>query len=60
MICDNQGDQCPETIAFQTYEYLPATPSNLSLLDLSAQHPGATVKSGAGTDGAPPSAGGAN
>jgi hypothetical protein len=51
---------CPETVHFETYEYLPATAANLSLLDLSAQHPGATVQSGAGTDGAPPSANGAN
>jgi hypothetical protein len=45
---------------FETYEYLPATAANLSLLDLSAQHPGATVKSGAGTGGTSPSAGGGN
>jgi hypothetical protein len=43
--------QCLETIHMETYEYLPATAANLSLLDLSAQHPGATVKSGAGTGG---------
>jgi hypothetical protein len=43
--------QCPETLHFETYEYLPATTANLSLLDLSAQHPGATVQNGAGTDG---------
>ena len=42
--------QCPETVQFQTYEYLPETPANLSLLDLSAQHPGATVVNGAGQD----------
>jgi hypothetical protein len=42
---------CPETVHFLTYEYLPATAANLSLLDLSAQHPGATVKNGAGTGG---------
>jgi|SRR5579871_1141429 len=53
VVCDNQGDQCPETLHFLTYEYLPATAVNLSLLDLSAQHPGATVKSGAGSNGAP-------
>ncbi|HEX4217650.1 MAG TPA: hypothetical protein VHZ02_04740 [Acidimicrobiales bacterium] len=52
--------QCPETVHILTYEYLPATAANLSLLDLSAQHPGAAVTSGAGTDGAPPSTGGAN
>jgi hypothetical protein len=33
----------PETIDFQTYEYLPATSANLQLLDLQAQHPGAQV-----------------
>jgi hypothetical protein len=38
-------------VHFETYEYLPATAANLSLLDLSAQHPGATVQNGAGTDG---------
>jgi hypothetical protein len=32
-----------EKIVYQTYEYLPATSANLQLLDLSAQHPGATV-----------------
>jgi hypothetical protein len=31
------------TIAYQTYEYLPATQANLKLLDLAAAHPGATV-----------------
>jgi hypothetical protein len=41
----------PETVHFETYEYLPATAANLSLLDLSAQHPGATVRNGAGTGG---------
>jgi hypothetical protein len=46
--CD-QGP-CAETVQFQTYEYLPATTSNLSLLDLAAQHPGATVVSGVGTN----------
>jgi hypothetical protein len=34
---------CAETIRFQTYEYLPASPANLQLLDLTAQHPGARV-----------------
>jgi hypothetical protein len=52
--------QCPETLHFETYEYLPATAVNLLLLDLRAQHPGATVQSGAGAGGAPSSAGGAN
>jgi hypothetical protein len=33
--------QCPETIQFQVYEYLPATPANLALLSVAAQHPGA-------------------
>jgi hypothetical protein len=32
-----------ETIVFQTYEYLPATSDNLKLLDLAAQHVGATA-----------------
>jgi hypothetical protein len=36
---------CTETIKYQTYEYLPASASNIRLLDLSAQHPGATVAS---------------
>jgi hypothetical protein len=31
-----------ETIVFTAYEYLPATSGNLKLLDLAAQHPGAT------------------
>ena len=35
---------CTETLRFQTYEYLPATPANLALLSLKAQHPGATIK----------------
>ena len=34
---------CTETIKYQTYEYLPANATNLKLLDLAAQHPGATV-----------------
>jgi hypothetical protein len=38
-----QQGPCSETVQFQTYEYLPETPANLSLLDLRAQHPGATV-----------------
>lgn len=50
---------CPETVHFLTYEYLPATAANLSLLDLSAQHPGAKVQNGAGSEGAA-SAGGSN
>lgn len=32
-----------EKIVYQVYEYLPATATNLRLLDLGAQHPGATV-----------------
>ncbi len=43
--------QCPETVQFQTYEYLPETPANLSLLDLSTQHPGATVVNAGGVPG---------
>jgi hypothetical protein len=39
----NNSTGTPETIDFQTYEYLPATSTNLKLLDLQAQHPGATV-----------------
>jgi hypothetical protein len=35
-----------ERIVFQTYEYLRASAANLQLLDLAAQHPGATVKAG--------------
>ena len=38
-----QQGPCSETVQFQTYEYLPETPANLALLDLRAQHPGATV-----------------
>jgi hypothetical protein len=34
---------CTETIRFQAYEYLPASPANLELLDLGAQHPGARI-----------------
>jgi hypothetical protein len=52
--------QCPETVQFQTYEYLPETPANLSLLDLSAQHPGATVVNGAGQDAGTSSTGNNN
>jgi hypothetical protein len=37
------GSPCTEVVRFGTYEYLPATPANLSLLDLQAQHPGAKV-----------------
>ncbi len=32
-----------ETITYQTYDYLPATSSNLKLLDVAAEHPTATV-----------------
>jgi len=46
-----QQGQCPETVHFLTYEYLPETPANLSLLDLSAQHPGATVVNAGGVPG---------
>ncbi len=42
--------QCPETMRYETYEYLPATPANLALLDLRAQHPQAKVVSGAGQE----------
>jgi outer membrane lipoprotein-sorting protein len=38
-----------ETIVYQTYEYLPATNANLQLLDLTAQHPSATVVDATGT-----------
>ncbi len=36
---------------FLTYEYLPETPANLSVLDLRAQHPGATVVNAHGVPG---------
>jgi hypothetical protein len=36
-------DRALQTTRFETYERLPATESNLALLDLSAQHPGAKV-----------------
>ena len=32
-------------IRFDAYEFLPITDQNLALLDLSAQHPGATLSS---------------
>lgn len=34
---------CTETIRYQIYEYLTSNPANMKLLDLAAQHPGATV-----------------
>jgi hypothetical protein len=43
---------CPETVQFQTYEYLPSTPQNLALLSLSAQHPGARIVAAPDTLGA--------
>jgi hypothetical protein len=46
-----QQGQCPETVQFQAYEYLPETSANLSLLDLRAQHPGATVVNAGGVPG---------
>jgi len=46
-----QQGQCPETVHFQTYEYQPETPANLSQLDLRAQHPGATVVNAHGVPG---------
>ena len=46
-----QQGPCSETVQFQTYEYLPETPANLSLLDLRAQHPGATVVNANGVPG---------
>jgi hypothetical protein len=46
-----QQGQCPETVRFQAYEYLPETSANLSLLDLRAQHPGATVVNADGVPG---------
>jgi hypothetical protein len=42
---DCAGSVCAEVIRFRTYEYLPATASNLARLDLAAQHPGATPSS---------------
>jgi hypothetical protein len=46
-----QQGPCPETVHFLTYEYLPETSANLSQLDLSAQHPGATVVNAHGVPG---------
>jgi hypothetical protein len=46
-----QQGQCPETVQFQAYQYLSETPANLSLLDLRAQHPGATVVNAHGVPG---------
>lgn len=48
---DCRSGPCPETVQFQTYEYLPATPANESLVDLTAQHPGATVVQSPGGPG---------
>jgi hypothetical protein len=50
-IACQQGPSCPETVQFQTYEYLPETPANLSVLDLRAQYPGATVVNAGGVPG---------
>jgi hypothetical protein len=53
--CAQNQRQCTETetetVQFQTYEYLPETSANLSLLDLSAQHPGARVVNAGGVPG---------
>jgi hypothetical protein len=43
--------QPPLTVHFQAYEFLPETPANLALLDLSVQHPGATVVNANGVPG---------
>jgi hypothetical protein len=40
------GPGCGERIAYQSYEYLPATAANLRLLDVAAAHPGAQVTNG--------------
>src|SRR5580700_4188194 len=46
-----QQGQPPLTVHFSAYEFLPETPANLSLLNLSAQHPGATVVNAGGVPG---------
>jgi hypothetical protein len=46
-----QQGQPPLTVHFQAYEFLPETAANLSLLDLRAQHPGATVVNAGGVPG---------
>jgi hypothetical protein len=50
-IACQQGPSCSETVQYQTYEYLPETSATLSVLDLSAQHPGATVVNAGGVPG---------
>jgi hypothetical protein len=48
------SDMCGEIVRFQTYEYLPASPANLALLDLRAQHADATVQTTSGQGGRAP------